>query len=476
MIENKVMYDGDVIFSIYHNGIDHCMHHDRKEDIPMDGKLLVFIERIVSDVYVYDLVKNLSSINGLVTPDNGLNPYNGDRISANITHYMSFDKPQSVFTDIDGEYQLYVDVEIVKKILAFIENYCGVNLYSFPIYLGDIFLVEPIELDLKRKCDEHHAVQGVTFTDVPIDSMLVVHFKKSDITRQSNYIVYSKIVSVDKNHSSIQIDSPVMWESIDIFVYKEGNLIYKYVDISFILSLQMNIAMEKPPIQVNLSRLGNMSIEQLPSEEMVVVGEPHMIDSIQRSNISISHALRELNGPSSLQVFHDGQEELARQYIIKQMQKASDSVYVIDCYFTDYKDDKGFDSIFDWLAILSNVSAGHKEIVYYVSPRIDGTRRALDGESLKQMAREHASTIDYYRQHNGLGIISKETKQAIHDRFIITKTNDDIVCLVIGTSINSLGNNYHCIHRYEGRDAQWLFNDIISNALRPENIDKEVEL
>lgn len=78
--------------------------------------------------------------------------------------------------------------------------------------------------------------------------------------------------------------------------------------------------------------------------------------------------------------------------------------------------------------------------------------------------------------HNkSLGICCIETKIPIHDRFIFTRTDKDVKCLVVGTSFNSLGENFHCIHQYTGTTAKSLYESIMKNAVQP-HMDGEAKM
>lgn len=473
MIENKVTFDGEVIISIYHHQSDNCIYHEREIEDIIGGKSIIFTEKIVSDIDIADKVQGLTTIKGLVDSNAGLNPYNGGSIVANITHYMSYHKPQSIFNYVDGEYCLFLSIQDLQKILEFINTYCGIALFAYPMHLGDIFVTEPIELNVHSKRDESNNIQGAVFVDVPIESVLVVHFKKLDISQKSEYIVYSKMIGVEIDNSSIFVECPVQWDGMDVFVYQNNILIYKRENIYFMRSVHITMGIAADPIELQLSRFGNMSIPKLPSEESIVVGNPLINgESLRRGNQNIVKSLRNIaaNSKRRLYSFHPTEEKLAREYIINQLTEAKDYACIIDAYFTDHKDDKVYDSIFDWLSILSHLSAVNKEIVYYVSRKDDGTSRALDYESLQQAVKQHRSTMDYYRQNNKIGIQCIETKTAIHDRFIFTQSEEDMVCSVIGTSLNSLSGNFYCIHRYEGVEAKEIFEDIRFNALKESNI------
>ena len=56
--------------------------------------------------------------------------------------------------------------------------------------------------------------------------MLIVHFKSYDDLGDTEYIVDTVIVNVERGNKRINISSEHPWQSFDIFIYREGKLIY----------------------------------------------------------------------------------------------------------------------------------------------------------------------------------------------------------------------------------------------------------
>lgn len=167
--------------------------------------------------------------------------------------------------------------------------------------------------------------------------------------------------------------------------------------------------------------------------------------------------------------------QIEKDYIIRQLEYATDEIVICDSYFTDYRNDKDKDKIFEWIAILANMSSKSKTVVFYVT-RKDGINRAFTADELLRNIPLHRAVANYYMNHNkSLGICCIETKIPIHDRFIFTRTDKDVKCLVVGTSFNSLGENFHCIHQYTGTTAKSLYESIMKNAVQP-HMDGEAKM
>ena len=471
MIEDRIVFDGEEILCIYHKGIDDFATINHREHITLDGKLLEFIERNVDSDVVLNKVSSLASIQGVLSTGEDLNPY-GDMASAHCSHYIVANKPSFL---LYSDAFTSNDANVLVKLLDFINTYCGLQFKKYPLHLGDIFIFEPTLVEVRG--NEVDGVDGLTLTNIPIDSTLIVHFKRYDDLGDTEYIVDTAIVNVERTYTCINVSSEHPWQSFDIFVYREGKLIYKSIDKSIVRSIHMTIDIQGEPVELSLKRLGKTIIQQPSEKETFTVGrviEPKLLREYNRQIVD-NVALYTDDVNKILYCGSDEDIQIEKDYIIRQLKHADDEIVICDSYFTDYRNDKDKDKIFEWLAILANMSAKSKTIVFYVT-RKDGSNRAFTADELLRHIPLHRIVANYYRKHNNsLGIRCIETKIPIHDRFIFTRTDKDVQCLVVGTSFNSLGENFHCIHQYTGTTAKSLYESIMNNAVQP-HMDGEAKL
>ena len=463
MIENRIVFDGEDIICVYHRGVDDVDIINHKECTTLDGKLLEFIERKVDSDVVLNKVSPLISIQGVLSTGADLNPY-GDMASAYCSHYIVTKKPSFLFYSVAFTSN---DVNVLVELFDFINTYCGLQLKKYPLHLGDIFIFEPTLVEVRG--NEVDGVDGLTLTNLPVDSMLIVHFKSYDDLGDTEYIVDTVIVNVERGNKRINISSEHPWQSFDIFIYHEGKLIYKSIDKSIVRSIHMAIDIQRKPVELSLKRLGKTIIQQSSEKETFTVGkmiEPKLLRAYNKQIVD-NVALYADNVNKILYCGSDEDIQIEKDYIIRQLDHAADEIVICDSYFTDYRNDKDKDKIFEWLAILANMSAKSKTIVFYVT-RKDGINRAFTADELLRHIPLYRAVANYYRNHNNsLGIRCIETKIPIHDRFIFTRTDKKIQCLVVGTSFNSLGENFHCIHKYTGATAKSLYESIMNNAVQP---------
>ena len=471
MIENRIIFDGEDILCIYHKGFDDVDPINHKECTTLDGKLLEFIEQKVDSDVVFNKVSSLASIQGVLSTGEDLNPY-GDMASAHCSHYIVTEKPSFLFY---SDAFTSNDANVLVELFEFIDTYCGLQLKKYPLHLGDIFIFEPIAVEVMgNKID---GVEGLTLTNLPVDSMLVIHFKSYDDLGDTEYIVDTAMINVEGTEKCINISSKYPWQSFDIFVYRGGKLIYKSIDNSIMRSLHMAIDIQREPVELSLKRLEKTIIQQPSEKETFTIGrmiEPRLLRAYNKKIVD-NLALYTDDENKILYCGSDEDIQIEKDYIIRQLEHAADEIFICDCYFTDYRDDKDKDKIFEWLAILANMSAKSKTIVFYVT-RKNGINRAFTADELLRNIPLHRAVANYYRNHNNsLGIRCIETKIPIHDRFIFTRIDKDVQCLVVGTSFNSLGENFHCIHKYTGATAKSLYETIMNNAVQP-HMDGEAKL
>lgn len=470
MIENRIVFDGEEILCVYHKGVDDFVTVNHKEHTTLDGKLLEFIEQKVDSDVVINKVSSLTSIQGVLSTGADLNPY-GDMASAHCSHYIVTKKPSFLFYRDEFTSN---DANILIELFDFINTYCGLQLKKYPLHLGDIFIFEPTPVEVRG--NELDGGDGLTLTNLPVDSMLIVHFKSYDNLGDTEYIVDTAIVNVERTDTCINVSSKHPWQSFDIFIYREGKLIYKSIDNFIMYLVHMAIDIQCEPVGLSLKRLGETVIQQ-PSEKFFIAEKMIDPNSLRAYNKQIVDNVA-LYADGVNKILYCGSDEdiqIEKDYIIRQLEHVADEIVICDSYFTDYRNDKDKDKIFEWLAILANMSAKLKTIVFYVT-RKDGSNRAFTSDKLLKNIPLYREVANYYRNHNNsLGIYCIETKIPIHDRFIFTRTDKDVQCLVVGTSFNSLGENFHCIHQYTGTIAKSLYESIMNNAVQP-HMDGEVKL
>jgi len=92
----------------------------------------------------------------------------------------------------------------------------------------------------------------------------------------------------------------------------------------------------------------------------------------------------------------------------------------------------------------------------------------------ERLIRKNLNTI--IRTRKTLGIHLYQTRMPIHDRFILTESDNINSGLAMGTSFNSLGNHHYCIYKLGHSTTQIIWNELESWIKCENNLVKDGEV
>jgi len=460
MICDKITYGGQTLLTIYHQGFDDEIGTRSLKTIKEIGSYnLVFTEKKVKD----DIVDNITDWSvkeeGFLTPSASLNPYTNDAC-AYMTHFRFASKPSRLFKFCKNRYHLNITIDNLMEINKFIKKYTGLSIEKNPMLYGDIFVFKNQILDYHT-----NELDEIMVKDLPKGATAIVKFKKSDI------IVSTKITKTASNAEEIVIKSDKPWEHFDIEMYENDELLYLKKDVTYIRHIQMNLQMSGIGKRVKLNKIGDSYTIEKNNNIISNIGNP--LDSFEEMmNSSTSEILKYLNAakPNNQIVFiRPGELEKAIDLIGNVMQKANDVIWVFDSYFTDINDIRG---MIDWIRILTNCKAPSKNLVFFCK----SSDKALDLEGLKKEIRKDSVLNTIIRTRKTLGIHLYQTRMPIHDRFILTESDNINSGLAMGTSFNSLGNHHYCIYKLGHSTTQTIWNELESWMRSKNNLVKDGEV
>ena len=84
----------------------------------------------------------------------------------------------------------------------------------------------------------------------------------------------------------------------------------------------------------------------------------------------------------------------------------------------------------------------------------------MDAAQLKAHIQNDAVAYDAVKSGKNAGIQLIQTAKPIHDRFVIIRNGDEYSGINIGTSFNSLDENYYCINNLLHRDAKEIIETL----------------
>jgi hypothetical protein len=220
MIKDTITYKNKTILTVYHQGFpqEHLIAK-RSHTEHIEKNLLIFSEEAVADDEWDNLTGYAWEETGLVMPHEKYNPYHKGAC-AHMVHRIYPSKP-SVIWKKDGT---TLDEKKLLKILDFIHKYTGMNLETCPVFLGDAFLFSPSVFE--HQSDKE---KDIILHNLEAGMQIILHLKKE------HRIIQSKFMEIAADTTELKIATDCDWDSHDLEIYKNDQLIYIDRDILNIL-------------------------------------------------------------------------------------------------------------------------------------------------------------------------------------------------------------------------------------------------
>lgn len=447
MVKDTIYYAGEAILTIYHKGFDKEIGNRRIKKTEKIGRYnIIFEEKVVEENVLDSLADWDLKIEGLLGTKDIRNPY-GDGVCAYMVRYLNLDKPKKLFTSKEEEYRLNIPIKYFNQIVLFTKKYTGLDLHQQAMCYGDIFVYECYQRDITAKEDE-----GIIIDVYPGDSRIIVNFRNDDI------IVCAKTIEIqEKESKKIEVICDSEWNSCDIQIYQGSNLVFLRDNLSFMRTMVLNQEIKGRSERVQLNKLGkalDFQSKGYVSESIIGKKQDEVKTLISKSNYSIKKRLEEENDRDNGILFISPNElEIARDYIVNILRSASDEIWIFDPYFSDRN---GMMISLDWIKILSYCTAATKHVVFWNNE----SRYPISVNEFVSVSLEDTNIKDLKENKHSLGIWFYQIKTYIHDRFIFACSEDKVVGITVGTSLNSLDSNYYCIHELSNSSARNILSNL----------------
>ena len=451
MICDKIIFDNETIITIYHSGFsDEKNTNKKKISDTIDGKEITFLEYYEpSDKALND--ENLFEKGFLDTKSK----YNVYRDGSNCAKYKRFsgELPCSIYDLTENTPKLKLSLEHLDMIFEFIKKYTYLDMAQDITLCGDILVLEPRKLTIKSE----NECQIISFENLETDMLITVNFYNSNAT------ITLSIVETICASGTFKIEAPKDWSYIDISVFKDNKLYYKNSCVSFIKDFVLNTSMTSTK-NIQLKKFGLEETITTNYTEKIRVGNN---TSYKKSNNDKLHNIqKQINiyyENKRIIFFKPNEEKKVLKELSSIFSNAKDELWIIDSYFS-YNNKIGYPQ--DILKLIIESSAKSKYIVFFSNN--ESEIENLDKSLLND---EEINRILTYKK---LNISFKQTNMAIHDRFIISKSQDSVSVYAIGTSFNSLVNNYYCLIKLGNADSQLIY-DKLKDLIMDENFCKTKE-
>lgn len=451
MICDKIIFDNETIITIYHSGFsDEKNTNKKKISDTIDGKEITFLEYYEpSDKALND--ENLFEKGFLDTKSK----YNVYRDGSNCAKYKRFsgELPCSIYDLTENTPKLKLSLGHLDMIFEFIKKYTNLDMAQDITLFGDILVLEPRKLTIKSE----NECQIISFENLETDMLITVNFYNSNAT------ITLSIVETICASGTFKIEAPKDWSYIDISVFKDNKLYYKNSCVSFIKDFVLNTSMTSTK-NIQLKKFGLEETITTNYTEKIRVGNN---TSYKKSNNDKLHNIqKQINiyyENKRIIFFKPNEEKKVLKELSSIFSNAKDELWIIDSYFS-YNNKIGYPQ--DILKLIIESSAKSKYVVFFSNN--ESEIENLDKSLLND---EEINRILTYKK---LNISFKQTNMAIHDRFIISKSQDSVSVYAIGTSFNSLVNNYYCLIKLGDADSQLIY-DKLKDLIMDKNFCKTKE-
>ena len=433
MICEKIIYNDKCILTIYHSGFS-----DEK-DMPTRNIAKDLNEASIQFLEYYEPSQNCfvgckCIDEGFLDVQSKNNPYKG---GSNCAFYKRFlgDFPESIF-EINGDKIITkLTFDELENIIDFIKKFTGLDVSHDLSLFGSILYYEPRMVIIKTTKNDCLEISELD------DNMILC------ISFYNKYtVVYSTILKTDKTNKTVTITPPEDWGYADIAIYKKGKLYYKDAYVSFIKNLVLNVNL----YSTNKILLKNFKTESTVKKSYV---EEHFSYNNHESN-ETECSLESIQNMFNLHLkkkkivfFEPGEVGRVLSELTDILSNADEELWIVDSYFADTKS-IGLSQ--DILNLVYNCKSNLKVIAFFSKEvdYIDNLNRSLFNDE----------DIQRVLKYSRLNIVFKQTKKPLHDRFIIIKNKEKIVVYVIGTSLNSIDDNYFCIVQLDEPDSLVIYN------------------
>ena len=436
MICDKIIYNNETIITIYHKGFsDEKMIPRRMISENINGFTITFEEYYESSESILDEHHCIDE--GFLDVQSNINPYK-DVSNCAIYKRHSGELPTTVFEILDNEIRLKKSIDDLDTMFTFIKKYTNLDVGNDISLLGDTLEYELRKSIIKKSKTDRY----IMFENLAPNMYIGVNFYKY------NTIVTSEVFISDAASSTHKVITPDDWGYADITVYKDGTLYYKNSTFSLIksVSISMNTYTTK---SVNLDNFRVVSKINSYSSNEFTVGDKNTLSKTETSLSLIQHQINLNRQKKRIQFFKPNEEKRVLEEIAEIFSNAGEELLVFDPYFADGKS-IGLNR--DIIKLINSCNSKSKVVTFY----------SRDSNYINNL-NSTLFNCEYFQnnlKNSELNITFKQTNQPIHDRFIIAKNSKDLFAYVIGTSLNSIDDNYFCIIKLDNADSSVIYNEL----------------
>ena len=442
MVKQQVFLNDILILTIFHETMD-CGAEGRvvNESEDTDFGKLTFIEETVETIgdIKFDEVNE-----GFLENKNKKNPYYS--YSVYFSEFIRYDKP------LFENGNLKIESKIFNLICNFIEKKSGYKVTENPYSIGNVLIFKPSKIECKF-FEYKKNISGIDIIGLSDNSLTIIKLKELDIVKETYTI----------NGADCKINPKHEWSSFDIEVYEDGKIVYARYDSYLMRCININTKIISKQISTELqTQSKSINIENstnIPS----IIGESldsRLVDYINNEKSFINELRNRDN--KELYFLGKGESEKAFEIFEDIMSYSCEEVWIFDPYFINYEVVGGLDRLRDILKILLKNRNIKKNIVFERKGDLKNFIDKISDQEIKSIS----------KRLNGLNIEFYGTIEHFHDRFFFLINEKSIIGYLIGTSLNSFGENYSTLKKLTSNESKLIFNKLTSEIVANKIIDR----
>lgn len=450
MIKQILYFDDMELLTLYHNGFeDYDINRKIEKKVRIGNNSITFFESYIDNLNGEEIEAD-DIMQGFLYVSHKRNPYSS--YCCDYREYIVYDKAS-------WQENLLEDKGLFRKISKATRKWSGFDLSKNPLTIGNTLIFTPCFIDLDIRCDQNNSIHVDFLENIYEKLIIIVKFKFNNIIVDVK--IYNEIIQ--------KINTDKLWDSIDIEIYSENkNLIYARYDMSWMDQINMRFALRSREIKTQLKtqkrsvEIGKTSTHssQTGKKKNAKLTNYMYKDNLLFSNLKNRRFFKFLTKDQRKIAFNI-LEKLTNKYVYNE-------AWIFDPYFINYNITGGKDNLYDVLLILSTNLSLKKHIVF--------TEKE---DKIEQKFKEFLDITNSVKRSTGIQKLNFHfygTKEYFHDRFIFLINRKTIKGYLIGTSLNSFGDNYSTIIELEDSNAKEVFLSLEEGVLKLDNILLEREI
>lgn len=453
MLRDTITYGAQRILTVYHDNEELDVPARQWQEKEKVGRYWLEFEEVSGNFQEELPAQDTFTEHALLSYNHPLSPCDDHQFCVAMTRHRSTNKPSRIF--LSNNTGIRLKPEVWNSLCEFVKNHTGIDLSKSPMALGDTFQFHYIQLCYHETKEGTILVQPFHFDRIDI------HFKRK------SEICEAKSCHLDPTtQAEIEFVPTEEWDAFDIFAYDEDQLWFYAQDVHFmrVLHMTMNfggthsVPLKKSNYCAEYTNPGSRRVLTIGEER----GSLRLSQEQQEAKLLAILAQRS----KTAYLIQKGDDRIVYNIANKLLNQQWDEVQLFDPYLLDQK---GKAALIDWMRMLCGCSARSIHAIYY--------RRAEDKEG-KNLSLAEAKVwvskdwgLSQLLLRNASSVHLIGLNEYIHDRFLLCRRASQFAGISFGTSLNSLGSNYFCVHSLPSTLAQecWEVFDFLIASHTEEN-------